>query len=90
VSFFFFLFCGYISWSWVGAWWNGANLVFRCDIEQEVNGLYTYDRKDKVPAEKVKAIMDAAKDHYYGHVTSHHSRGLRKLLDQYKHVVHRK
>ncbi|OGE50195.1 hypothetical protein PENARI_c018G05247 [Penicillium arizonense] len=61
-----------------------------CDIEQEVNGLYTYDRKDKVPAEKVKAIMDAAKDHYYGHVTSHHSRGLRKLLDQYKHVVHRK
>ncbi|KAJ5960956.1 Glycoside hydrolase family 2 immunoglobulin-like beta-sandwich [Penicillium vulpinum] len=60
-----------------------------CDIEQEVNGLYTYDRKEKVPAEKVKAIMDAARDHYYHHVTSHHSKGFKKLLDQYKHVVHR-
>ncbi|KAJ6138989.1 hypothetical protein N7471_005475 [Penicillium samsonianum] len=60
-----------------------------CDIEQEVNGLYTYDRKEKVPAEKVKLIMDAARDHYYHHVTSHHSKGFRKLLDQYKQVVHR-
>ncbi|KAJ6152085.1 hypothetical protein N7497_006404 [Penicillium chrysogenum] len=60
-----------------------------CDIEQEVNGLYTYDRQEKVPTEKVKAIMDAARDHYYHHVTSHHSKGFRKLLDQYKHVVHR-
>ncbi|KAJ5616717.1 hypothetical protein N7537_001831 [Penicillium hordei] len=60
-----------------------------CDIEQEVNGLYTYDRKEKVPAEKVKAIMDAARDHYYHHLTSHHSKGFRKLLDQYKNVVHR-
>ncbi|KAG0161039.1 hypothetical protein PDIDSM_8572 [Penicillium digitatum] len=59
------------------------------DIEQEVNGLYTYDRKKKVPAEKVKAIMDAARDHYYDHLTSHHSKGFRKLLDQYRSVVHR-
>ncbi|KAJ5354604.1 hypothetical protein N7541_005648 [Penicillium brevicompactum] len=60
-----------------------------CDIEQEVNGLYTYDRKEKVPTDKVKAIMDAAKDHYYQHLTAHHSKGFKKLLDQYKHMVHR-
>ncbi|KAJ5773404.1 hypothetical protein N7457_008300 [Penicillium paradoxum] len=60
-----------------------------CDIEQEVNGLYTYDRKEKVPAEKVKAIMDTARDHYYQHLTAHHSKGFKKLFNQYKHVVHR-
>ncbi|KAK6381578.1 hypothetical protein LTS17_004637 [Exophiala oligosperma] len=38
------------------------------DIEQEVNGLYSYDRQEKVPATKVKAIMDAAKKHYYSAV----------------------
>lgn len=58
----------------------------RCDVEQEVNGLYTFDREEKVPAEKVKEIMDAAKDHYYRHTTSH-SKGFRKLLDQTKHFV---
>ncbi|KAI2686186.1 CAZyme family GH2 [Penicillium roqueforti] len=57
-----------------------------CDVEQEVNGLYTFDREEKVPAEKVKEIMDAAKDHYYRHTTSH-SKGFRKLLDQTKHFV---
>ncbi|KAL4945749.1 hypothetical protein BDV06DRAFT_8771 [Aspergillus oleicola] len=35
------------------------------DIEQEVNGLYSYDRKEKVPADKVKALMDAAAEYYY-------------------------
>lgn len=54
-----------------------------------MNGLYTYDRQEKVPTEKVKAVMDAARDHYYHHVASHHSKGFRKLLDQYKHVVQR-
>ncbi|RAL08872.1 glycoside hydrolase family 2 protein [Aspergillus homomorphus CBS 101889] len=39
-----------------------------CDIEQEVNGLYSYDRKEKVPAERVKAIMDAAQRYYHDHV----------------------
>ncbi|GAB1209907.1 hypothetical protein APSETT445_008695 [Aspergillus pseudonomiae] len=39
-----------------------------CDIEQEVNGLYSYDRKEKVPAARVKAIMDAAHQYYYEHV----------------------
>ena len=28
------------------------------DIEQEINGLLTYDRKPKVPAEEIKAIHD--------------------------------
>lgn len=67
---------------------DDANLAFslrRCDIEQEVNGLYSYDRKEKVPAEKVKAIMDAASDYYYQHVQSHGPKGLRKLL----HSLHR-
>ncbi|EKV06423.1 hypothetical protein PDIP_79210 [Penicillium digitatum Pd1] len=45
--------------------------------------------KKRLPAEKVKAIMDAARDHYYDHLTSHHSKGFRKLLDQYRSVVHR-
>ncbi|KAJ5679201.1 hypothetical protein N7462_007445 [Penicillium macrosclerotiorum] len=56
-----------------------------CDIEQEVNGLYSYDRKEKVPATKVKAIMDAAQDYYYEHVQAHGPKGLRKLL----HSLHR-
>lgn len=37
----------------------------RSDIEQEVNGLYSIHRKEKVPAEKVHAIMDAARNYYY-------------------------
>ncbi|KAJ5084016.1 hypothetical protein NUU61_008595 [Penicillium alfredii] len=59
------------------------------DIEQEVNGLYSYDRKEKVPVAKVKAIMDAAQDYYYQHVLSHHSKGFKKLFKQYKHVLHK-
>ncbi|PYH89011.1 glycoside hydrolase family 2 protein [Aspergillus ellipticus CBS 707.79] len=39
-----------------------------CDIEQEVNGLYSYDRNEKVPAHRVRAIMDAAHQHYHEHV----------------------
>jgi hypothetical protein len=57
----------------------------RCDIEQEVNGLYTYDRKAKVPAAKVRAIMVTAQDYYYQHVQSHAPKGFRKLL----HSLHR-
>lgn len=65
--------------------WFVNFVTFRCDIEQEVNGLYTYDRKAKVPVEKVKAIMDAAEDYYYQHVQSHAPKGFRKLL----HSLHR-
>jgi hypothetical protein len=60
----------------------------RCDIEQEVNGLYTYDRKEKVPAEKVKAIMDAARDLYYQKLSTQHPSKFKKLLDKSKQVVH--
>lgn len=42
--------------------------TYRADIEQEVNGLYSCDRKEKVPAADVKAIMDEAKSYYYKHV----------------------
>ncbi|KAL5335050.1 glycoside hydrolase superfamily [Aspergillus crustosus] len=35
------------------------------DIEQEVNGVYSYDRREKVPAERVKDIMDRAREYYY-------------------------
>lgn len=41
---------------------------FRCDVEQEVNGLYAYDRSEKVPPADIKVIMDAAKDYYFQHV----------------------
>ncbi|CAG8016726.1 unnamed protein product [Penicillium olsonii] len=58
-----------------------------CDIEQEVNGLYTYDRKEKVPTDKVKAIMDAAKDHYYQHLTA--DKEMAKKLEEYKVMVHK-
>ncbi|KAI0203904.1 glycoside hydrolase family 2 protein [Astrocystis sublimbata] len=34
------------------------------DIEQEVNGLYSFDRKEKIPASEVKKIFDAAKNSY--------------------------
>lgn len=35
------------------------------DIEQEVNGLYTFDRKPKLDAGKVKAVMDEAVRLFY-------------------------
>ncbi|OTB05942.1 glycoside hydrolase family 2 protein [Hypoxylon sp. CI-4A] len=35
------------------------------DIEQEVNGLYTFDRKEKIPAADVKKVVDAAAKTYY-------------------------
>jgi hypothetical protein len=34
------------------------------DIEQETNGLYTYDRRAKLPAEKVRAIVERAAETY--------------------------
>ncbi|KAI0144266.1 glycoside hydrolase family 2 protein [Xylariaceae sp. FL1272] len=35
------------------------------DIEQEVNGLYSFDRKEKIPAAEVKKIFDAAQKSYH-------------------------
>lgn len=34
------------------------------DIEQETNGLYTYDRKPKMPADQVRAIVNKAAETY--------------------------
>lgn len=42
--------------------------ICRSDIEQEVNGFYSIHRKEKVPSDKVKGIMDAAREYYYKHV----------------------
>ena len=39
----------------------------RADIEQEVNGLYTPDRKEKLDAAKVKAIFKEAEKLYFSH-----------------------
>lgn len=35
------------------------------DIEQEVNGLYTFDRKPKLKVEGVREILEKAKKWYY-------------------------
>lgn len=35
------------------------------DIEQEVNGLYSFDRREKIPAVEVKKLIEAAKKMYY-------------------------
>lgn len=77
---------GFSSSRWNMEWdFDLLTVWCRCDIEQEVNGLYTYDRKAKVPVAKVKVIMDAAQDYYYQHVQSHAPKGFRKLL----HSLHR-
>ena len=34
------------------------------DIEQEVNGLYSFDRREKIDAAEVKKIMDRAAKMY--------------------------
>lgn len=39
-----------------------------CDIEQEVNGLFSIDRKEKMPAADVKAVIDGAMKHYHEYV----------------------
>ncbi|KAK7431643.1 hypothetical protein QQZ08_001861 [Neonectria magnoliae] len=38
------------------------------DIEQEVNGVYTFDRKEKLNSAKVKAIIDGALKAFYDRV----------------------
>ncbi|KAI1436768.1 glycoside hydrolase family 2 protein [Xylaria sp. CBS 124048] len=39
------------------------------DVEQEVNGVYSFDRKEKIPAAEVKKIFDAAKKSYHDHLS---------------------
>jgi len=38
---------------------------YSADIEQEVNGLYSFERKEKLEAKKVKAVVDEVKQIYY-------------------------
>jgi hypothetical protein len=47
---------------------SNADVRFRTDIEQEVNGLYSFSRKAKLDEVKVKAIMDKAKKEFYEQV----------------------
>lgn len=65
--------------------------INRCDIEQEVNGLYAYDRGEKAPVARVKEIMDKARDYYYEHVgvQTHGAKGFKKLLEHGRLVIHR-
>lgn len=43
-------------------------VTFRTDIEQEANGLYTFDRREKLDAAKVKAVIDGALKLFYDRV----------------------
>jgi hypothetical protein len=40
--------------------------IRRTDIEQEANGLYSFNRKEKIEAGRVKSIMEAARAAYFG------------------------
>lgn len=44
---------------------------YSTDIEQEANGMYTFDRKEKLDASKVKAVVDAALKTFYDRVAKH-------------------
>jgi hypothetical protein len=44
---------------------NLADFLDRTDIEQEVNGLYSFDRRPKLDVEAVRRINEAACKLYY-------------------------
>ncbi|PTB67642.1 glycoside hydrolase family 2 protein [Trichoderma citrinoviride] len=46
----------------------GGGLCCRTDIEQETNGLYTFDRREKLDSDKVKAVMQEAAQMFYKRV----------------------
>jgi beta-galactosidase/beta-glucuronidase len=39
-----------------------------CDVEQEMNGLYTFDRKEKIPSREMKKVIERARRAYFGEV----------------------
>jgi hypothetical protein len=45
-----------------------TDLFCSADIEQEVNGLYTFNREEKLDPSKVKAVLDKAIGQYYNRV----------------------
>lgn len=40
----------------------------RTDIEQETNGLHTFDRREKLDCAKVRAVMEEAAQMFYKRV----------------------
>lgn len=42
----------------------------RTDIEQEANGLYSFDRREKLDTRRVKAVIDEAVQAFYARVDS--------------------
>ena len=62
----------------------------RSDIEQEVNGLYSIYRQEKMPADKVHTIMDAAREYYYTKVLGGRSQAsgiAAKVREEISHFV---
>lgn len=47
---------------------DANDTAYRADIEQEVNGLYTFDRKEKLDSSRVKALMDDGMRIFYERV----------------------
>lgn len=45
-------------------------LFCRTDIEQEVNGVYSYDRKAKIDPARLKAVFDKGAEIYLGGLQS--------------------
>ncbi|KAF2763834.1 beta-galactosidase [Teratosphaeria nubilosa] len=42
-----------------------------CDVEQEMNGLYSYDRRPKIPAPEVARIVQKAREAYFAKLYRH-------------------
>lgn len=47
-----------------------CNFRNRTDIEQEVNGVYSYDRKAKIDPARLKAVFDKGAEIYLGGLQS--------------------
>lgn len=48
-----------------------ANMqIHRTDIEQEVNGVYSYDRRAKIDPARLKAVFDKGAEIYLGGLQS--------------------
>lgn len=47
-----------------------ANRFFSSDIEQEVNGFYSFNREEKLDSTKVKAVFDDAMARFYKRVNA--------------------
>jgi hypothetical protein len=66
-----------VGWSILSCKWPTWELFYctltdenRTDIEQEVNGLYSFDRREKIDAGRVKVIFGAAAKMYHEQILS--------------------